>query len=81
MATGSRPRRIGIVGYGKLGQYLVKAVMDSAELELAFVWNRSSDTIPASLPQLADLHNVSQVTTNGRKPLFDRPEQEIQRER
>lgn len=35
------PKRIGIVGYGKLGQYLAKAVLERPEeLELAFVWNR-----------------------------------------
>ena len=35
------PKRIGIVGYGKLGQYLANAVLERPEeLELAFVWNR-----------------------------------------
>lgn len=34
-------KRVGIVGYGRLGQYLAKAVLDRPnELALAFVWNR-----------------------------------------
>ncbi|XP_064612812.1 aspartate dehydrogenase domain-containing protein-like [Liolophura sinensis] len=33
--------RIGIVGYGHLGQYLVDAILENPSLELAFVWNRS----------------------------------------
>ena len=39
-------RRVGIIGYGKLGQYLAKAILDdpkaSCKLELAFVYNRSA---------------------------------------
>lgn len=35
-------KRVGIVGYGKLGRYLAHAVLDRPEtLQLAFVWNRS----------------------------------------
>lgn len=38
------PKRVGIVGYGKLGQYLAKGVLERpAELELAFVWNRCAE--------------------------------------
>ena len=51
-----RRRRVGVVGYGKLGQYLVEAILARPEaLELAFVWNRSAERIPAGLPVLQDL--------------------------
>lgn len=48
MATKSEAvarRRVGIVGYGPLGQYLAHAILTdtsvSEQLELAFVWNRT----------------------------------------
>ena len=34
--------RVGVVGYGHLGQYLVDSVIKHQDLELAWVWNRSS---------------------------------------
>ena len=33
--------RIGVVGYGHLGQYLVENILKHPELELVWVWNRS----------------------------------------
>jgi len=33
--------RIGVVGYGHLGQYLVENILKHPDLELAWVWNRS----------------------------------------
>ena len=33
--------RVGVVGYGHLGQYLVENILKHPELELAWVWNRS----------------------------------------
>lgn len=39
------PRRVGIVGYGKLGQYLAAKVLATDGLELAFVWNRNKDKV------------------------------------
>jgi len=33
--------RVGVVGYGHLGQYLVENILNHADLELAWVWNRS----------------------------------------
>ena len=35
-------RRIGIVGYGSLGQFLAQRVLESPALDLAFVWNRTA---------------------------------------
>ena len=37
--------RIGIVGYGKLGQYLVEQIINDGQkyrLDLAFIWNRTA---------------------------------------
>ena len=34
--------RVGVVGYGHLGQYLVDSIKSHPDLELAWVWNRSS---------------------------------------
>ena len=48
-ASLQRKRRIGIVGCGSLGQYLIKAIQTdpkiSSQLELAFVWNRTSEKL------------------------------------
>ena len=42
-------RRVGIVGYGNLGKYLAKAIIEDKDLankfELAFVWNRTKSKI------------------------------------
>ena len=41
-------RRVGIVGYGKIGQYLVNAILNDPKLssfEVAFVWNRTADVV------------------------------------
>ena len=48
-------RRIGIIGYGHLGQFLTQRVQASPDHELAFVWNRTLDRIDAGLPVLEDL--------------------------
>lgn len=49
----ARRRRVGVVGFGSLGQYLVNAILNdetvSKRMELAFVWNRS----PGKLSTLA----------------------------
>ena len=75
-ATGTahpRRRRIGVVGYGALGQFLVARILrdptGSAAFELAFVWNRSGVTeaaaasggIPATAV-CADLSTVALFT-------------------
>ncbi|KAK8752230.1 hypothetical protein OTU49_012626 [Cherax quadricarinatus] len=43
------PRRIGIIGYGHLGQYLTQAVLERPDLDLAFVWNRTSASLETRL--------------------------------
>lgn len=37
-------RRVGIIGFGKIGMYLVDKILASDNLELAFVWNRNAET-------------------------------------
>ncbi|XP_076361865.1 aspartate dehydrogenase domain-containing protein-like isoform X2 [Tachypleus tridentatus] len=54
-------RRIGIVGFGHLGQYLVQTILEKQrEFELAFVWNRTKSYLTGKVDpslQLDDLSN------------------------
>ncbi|GFO16395.1 L-aspartate dehydrogenase [Plakobranchus ocellatus] len=53
-------RRVGVVGYGHLGQYLVDEIQKRSDLELAFVWNRTSEALSGKVPDalvLKDLHD------------------------
>ena len=47
-------RRIGIVGYGHLGQFLTQAILNHEDMELAFVWNRTKTVFEEdnNLPKL-----------------------------
>ena len=60
--------RVGVVGYGSLGKYLVDAILDdpacSSKFELAFVWNRTAERViaDARIPaecRLADLDDFA----------------------
>lgn len=57
-AAPPRRRRVGIVGFGSLGQFLAEKILTdakaSAAFELAFVWNRSPDKVDAFVPALPD---------------------------
>ncbi|XP_045172626.2 aspartate dehydrogenase domain-containing protein-like [Mercenaria mercenaria] len=56
-------RRIGIVGYGNLGQYLVQQIQSRGDLELAFVWNRTSSALEGKVEKpciLEDLNNFAE---------------------
>ena len=45
-APESTKRRVGVVGYGQLGQYLVDKILSQpADFELSFIWNRNSSVI------------------------------------
>ncbi|XP_061740698.1 aspartate dehydrogenase domain-containing protein isoform X2 [Nerophis ophidion] len=65
MATPPTSRRIGVVGFGHLGQYLVERILgegDSAGLTLAFVWNRNPTKLRGLVPDelvLADLSSFA----------------------
>lgn len=53
-------RRVGVVGFGHLGEFMVDAIVNdpvvSAQLELAFVWNRSAAKVDASALVPPDKH-------------------------
>ncbi|XP_034046065.1 putative L-aspartate dehydrogenase [Thalassophryne amazonica] len=57
--------RIGVVGYGHLGQYLVQRILNEGAvlgLTLAFVWNRNSDKLKGLVPDdliLCDLSSFA----------------------
>ncbi|XP_056143289.1 aspartate dehydrogenase domain-containing protein [Lampris incognitus] len=62
MATSSPAQRIGVVGYGHLGQYLVERILKEGAglgLTLAFVWNRNSDKLKGSVPAELILDDLS----------------------
>nr|XP_032815791.1 putative L-aspartate dehydrogenase [Petromyzon marinus] len=64
-STKSR-RRVGIVGYGHLGEYLVRELQREGGahgLELAFVWNRSAERMQGNVEpdqQLRDLERFAE---------------------
>lgn len=53
--------RVGIVGYGSLGQFLCQSIQEhnaqasTDPIEIAFVWNRTKGKVPVTLPELDDL--------------------------
>lgn len=63
-----RKRRIGVVGYGNLGKYLVRSILTdpkvSSKVELAFVWNRTFSKIAddTSIPERAKLKDLKNFT-------------------
>ncbi|KAM9392054.1 aspartate dehydrogenase domain-containing protein [Pholidichthys leucotaenia] len=65
MAAVSSSTRIGVVGYGHLGQYLVERILKDGPglgLTLAFVWNRNSDKLKGLVPAELILHDLSSFT-------------------
>eukprot|EP00941_MAST-03F_sp_MAST-3F-sp1_P002736 g2736.t1 len=64
MSKTTTKRKVGIVGYGNLGKHLVKAILTdpkvSAQLELAFVWNRTFSKVQEDslIPDNAKLENL-----------------------
>ena len=60
------PRRVGIIGYGKLGQHLCRSILHEPRLrhslQLAFIWNLLPDEIGDEIPgelHLADLNDFA----------------------
>ncbi|XP_064170667.1 aspartate dehydrogenase domain-containing protein isoform X3 [Anguilla rostrata] len=65
MAEKSKLVKVGVVGYGHLGQYLVERIQRegaAAGLSLAFVWNRNTERLRGSVPQELILEQLSQFT-------------------
>lgn len=58
------PKRIGVVGYGSLGRYLVKELKDDPAYKIVFVWNRTADNLVDISPDLIlpDLNTFSDYT-------------------
>mmetsp|Transcript_3563 Transcript_3563/g.13639 ORF Transcript_3563/g.13639 Transcript_3563/m.13639 type:complete len:276 (-) Transcript_3563:1441-2268(-) len=46
--------KVGILGFGHLGQYLAEHLAKTPNYEISFIWNRSPDKIPDKLPILRD---------------------------
>lgn len=58
-------KRIGIVGFGSLGKYLTNVVLERPDLDLAFVWNRSTSAMENVLEDryiCRDLENCGQFS-------------------
>ncbi|XP_007256342.2 aspartate dehydrogenase domain-containing protein [Astyanax mexicanus] len=65
MTHTSSPIRVGIVGYGHLGQFLVDHIQREGlgvGFGLAFVWNRNADKLSDSVPKDLILTNLSEFT-------------------
>ena len=58
----SEQRRVGVVGYGKLGEFLVTKVLEDSSLELAFVWNRSKEAFTGKVDSKYILDDLSKVS-------------------
>ncbi|XP_042200353.1 putative L-aspartate dehydrogenase [Callorhinchus milii] len=55
-------RRVGIVGYGSLGQYLVDMIVQAGAeqgLQLVFVWNRSQEKMRGRVPEELQLKDLN----------------------
>ncbi|XP_045056173.1 aspartate dehydrogenase domain-containing protein isoform X1 [Desmodus rotundus] len=62
MALDRVPRRVGVVGYGRLGQSLVSHLLTRGPelgLELVFVWNRDPGRMAGTVPQSLQLQNLN----------------------
>ncbi|XP_046854507.1 putative L-aspartate dehydrogenase isoform X2 [Xenia sp. Carnegie-2017] len=55
----NKVRRIGIIGFGAIGQYLVEAIKESKDLELGFVWNRTCNILVGKIEQNLILKDLS----------------------
>jgi aspartate dehydrogenase len=62
-AKNGETRKVGIVGFGKLGQFLYDSLSSSSEFEVVFVWNRSPEKL-SSVPSGIVLHDLSQVLSS-----------------
>ncbi|KAJ8251047.1 hypothetical protein GJAV_G00216650 [Gymnothorax javanicus] len=65
MAKEAKRLKVGIVGYGHLGQYLVERIQREGAavgLCLEFVWNRNTERLSGSVPQELILEQLSQFT-------------------
>ncbi|GCC38362.1 aspartate dehydrogenase domain-containing protein isoform X1 [Chiloscyllium punctatum] len=62
MAHKRKSRRIGIIGFGHLGQYLTEMIEEKGHLyglELAFVWNRNQEKMEGKVRKEMQLEDLS----------------------
>ncbi|XP_015748473.1 PREDICTED: putative L-aspartate dehydrogenase [Acropora digitifera] len=60
-----KKRRVGVVGFGHLGQFLVHEILKIEDYELSFVWNRTSTALKGKVDDkyiLEDLHSFAERT-------------------
>ncbi|XP_067033612.1 aspartate dehydrogenase domain-containing protein-like [Acropora muricata] len=60
-----KKRRVGVVGFGHLGQFLVCEILKIEDYELSFVWNRTSTALKGKVDDkyiLEDLHSFAERT-------------------
>ena len=57
----SKPKRIGIIGFGSLGQYLYQQMKDNPSYKIVFIWNRSPEKLAGISPEiiLSDLKDFA----------------------
>ena len=64
MSASKTRTKVGVVGFGKLGKYLVDCILSCpSEFELVFVWNRSPSAVESdsrNLPLLTDLSSFAE---------------------
>ncbi|RUS78631.1 hypothetical protein EGW08_013601 [Elysia chlorotica] len=58
-------RRVGIVGFGHLGQYLVEEIEKRNDVELAFVWNRTPEALMGKVSDSLILKDLSNFKERG----------------
>ncbi|GFY71907.1 putative L-aspartate dehydrogenase [Trichonephila inaurata madagascariensis] len=51
-------RRVGILGFGKLGKFLASKISESNSFELAFVWNRTASAFDESVDSSLILDSI-----------------------
>ncbi|XP_030847443.1 putative L-aspartate dehydrogenase [Strongylocentrotus purpuratus] len=56
-------RRIGIVGFGKIGKYLFENIKGRDDFEIVFVWNRSTSAMDGIVPPNLVLDDLSKFAS------------------
>lgn len=55
-------RRIGVIGFGSLGRYLVSNILQRDELELAFVWDKDHAAMEGRVADAYILSSLDEVS-------------------
>ncbi|KAM5125353.1 aspartate dehydrogenase domain-containing protein [Mantella aurantiaca] len=82
MAVEAR-RRVGIVGFGHVGEYLVQKIREEGEslgLELAFVWNRTMKKMEGIIEPQIQLHRLEEYETRKADVIVEVAHPDITRE-